>query len=764
MKAHIDFETRSGSNLKLEGAEKYSRDRSTGILCLAVAFDDEPVTVFGFELEAKAPVDSPYIFSHYLNKSFQRLLDHVSSGGICVAHNSPFELAIWNNVGQIKYGLPPLLPEQTDCTMARAYAMALPGSLDGARAAVGITTEKDAKGHRLMLKMSQPRTRTVCPLCSAFTPVLLCPTCDDSGEVFTWWNDPEDCTNLFSYCGKDAVVERLVDKRLAPLSRREKHVWLLDYKINNAGVRVDLEAAKVAALVIDQEEDRLDESMRVVTMNQVVTCKAHKQLTKWITDQGVETPGVAKNDVTSLLGSPSLPSSIRDALNIRQEAAKTSTAKLAAMLNRACTHDNRLRGMFQYWGANTGRWAARGVQLQNLPRPTISQKQIDSVFGFLASDESIDDKCWMIDSFIGPPMAAVSNCLRGFLVPSAEKDFIAVDFSAIEARFTAWLAGEEAVLEVFRGHGKIYEYQAALIYLVSYLEILKSDPRRQIGKAATLGFGFGGGVGAIQKICKSVGIIMEPAFDGLWKIADVKTRDRALSRYKSEVTKAIKKHEKECKKAIEEGEKIPRPLDEGLETGINQREWLASELTKIAWRASNPNIVKYWALLEEAAVSAVQNVGKVFSMPKGLPPVSFCVKGSFLQCTLPSGRKLTYPYPKVSEEETPWGSKKFTLTYMSEDAETHRWVRTPTYGGSLCENVVQAGARDLLIEAMIVLDGRNETIVMHVHDEIVLEVPEMGFGFDYKIPLIEKLVSEVPAWASGLPMAAEGWRGKRYRK
>lgn len=347
MHVHIDFETKSACDLKKCGADIYARHESTDVWCMAYAFDDEEPELW-VNKPGTAPID---------------VLLAVENGATIMAHNAPFELAIWNRALVKKYGWPELNPDNVICTMAMAYAMAIPASLEKAAFALGVDQKKDMVGSRIAVQLSQPRK------------------INPDGSI-VWWDDAEKFKILYEYCKQDVRVEQELFKRMMLLTPQERKIWALDYKINQRGVYVDIPSAKKAIKLVEAEKWRLNNRMRAITQNQVATCNAVGQLIDWLRTKGVAVDSVAKASLTDLLATSSLPPECREALLIRQEAAKSSTAKLEAMING--THiDNRSRGLFQYHGANTGRWAGRRIQLQNLPRPNLSQAQIDEVFNLL---------------------------------------------------------------------------------------------------------------------------------------------------------------------------------------------------------------------------------------------------------------------------------------------------------------------------------------------------------------------------------------------
>jgi DNA polymerase len=725
---HCDFETRSTLDLKEVGLDNYAKHPTTDVWCMGWAAGDHPTKI-------ALPKD-------FRNWQSMGVFEHTETGGTVVAHNAPFELAIWNNIMVPRYGWPELKPEQCVCTMAMAYAMSLPGALDNAAAAVGLAAQKDQAGRRLMLQMCRPRA-------------IEGPR-DPSGqdawepEKIKWWDDEERLQKLYAYCKNDVEVERQLYKRLVPLSEKERRIWQLDYQINNRGVAVDIPTIQKAIEVVRHEQDRLNTDIRAATGNFVGFVTEVARTTQWVRSQGVDIPGLAKADVLDALELDGLPDHVRTVLQIRQEAGRSSTSKLRAFVD-AASSDGRVRNTMQYHGAGTGRWAGRRIQPHNLPRPTMAQADIDAAIELL-QDGSRDE----IDLLYGPPMDVVANCLRGMIVAAPGHELLVGDFSNVEGRVIAWLAGEEWKLQAFRDQDaktgpEIYLVAAGRIYNKPPTAYTKKSPERQTGKVSELAFGFQGALGAFRTMEKSLGLRLGLSDDKI-----------------NEVTRA--------------------------------------------WRNAHPEIVGYWYALDTATMQAIRQPGAIKTAGAKQRQVKYRVAGSFLWCQLPSGRVLCYPYPKIGKQvfaefKSPKGVFKMTfaalteydaavapekyaqknklelrsvgepsdvLTYMTvvsdgakekvvpDPAASGKWQRVATYGGKLAENVTQAVARDLLAEALIRLDEQGFPVVMHVHDEAVCELP--WDAPEGQLQMLEQIMAEVPEWATGLPVAVEAWRGRRYRK
>lgn len=666
---HIDFETRSVVDLKKFGVDIYSRHPSTDAWCMAWAFDNEPVQLWRMGDPIPGPVAA-----------------WVRAGGKVVGHNVNFEWHIWNNVMRVKYGWPVLKISQLECTMARAYAMALPGALKNLAQALDVSSRKDMGGHALMMKMAKPRK------------------INDDGTI-VWWDEEDKQQRLGAYCIIDVEVERECEDKLSPLSEQEHAMWQLDLRINARGIGVDRAAIEQTMQLVTREMRRLDGRMNRSTNGEIQRVNQAKALLEWCKAYGVEIDSLRKTAIKNILEQDNLPWAVREALEIRSNSAKISVSKLETMMNWSLA-DGRVRGQFQYHGATTGRAAGRGVQLHNLPRPEPEWEDPDFQDRLITgiTNQTIDEE--FINEWHGPFMRVISSCVRGYLIPSENKEFIGADLKNIEGVVLAWLAGEEWKLDAFRknfwhdGPG-MYELTAAKILKIETGDVSKKQ-RQEYGKVPELALGFQGGKGAFQQMAVNYNMVVSDDF---------------------------------------------------------------AEDVKIGWRKANPNIVQYWHDTEEAALMACLNPGgKYYSGAKGRQ-VCFRVVGDYLWCQLPSGRCLCYPFPQLQDVTTPWGEKKQAVTFMSMDSRVGSktkgmFVRQSSYGGKFVENITQAVARDVLFESQPRLEAAGYPIVLHVHDENVSEI-ERGFG---EVEEYEGIMTIVPPWAHELPVAADGWRGNRYRK
>jgi DNA polymerase len=310
---------------------------------------------------------------------------------------------------------------------------------------------------------------------------------------------------------------------------------------------------------------------------------------------------------------------------------------------------------------------------------------------------TVSEAATSLELLYGSPMSVLSDCLRSFIIPRDGHRFLICDFSSIEARVLAWLAGEEEVLKAFRSGDDLYKIAAARIYGIPKDKVTKDQ--RQIGKVAVLALGYGGGKGAFQAMAKGYGV----------KVSDAE-----------------------------------------------------AESIKKAWRYANQRIEKFWWESEDAAKMAIKRPGQRIRAGAIGRGVEYLVKGSFLFCRLPSGRALSYPYPKLKEERAPWDESRWieVIYFKGQWTSGSAFEEMKTYGGSLVENVTQAVARDLLAESMLRLEDEGYEIVAHIHDEIVCEMP----GSRGTIQNMADIMCTLPDWATDLPIAAEGFESMRYRK
>jgi DNA polymerase len=697
----IDFETRSPVDLKTAGLMRYARDPQTEVLMMSWAIGDDPVQLW----RQGEPIP-------------HRVVVHIASGGIVVAHNAQFELAIWNYVMR-RHGWPYLPIEQTRCTMAACYAMALPGALENAAQALGLDIHKDAEGRALMLKMCKPQ---------GF----------DFNDSPFYHDTPAMRDRLGVYCIQDCKVERDIYKRVSALSPREQQLWELDQRINLRGIPFDMAALEGALEIADAEKERLNDEMARVTSNEVTACSAVAALKEWAADYGVMPDSLAKAEIAELLGEECLPKPVEDALRLRLAASRfTSISKLKAIKER--NRDGRVSYTKQFHGATTGRWAGRGVQPDNMTRDLPEDpEQVEEIMEALRTRNAAALRQH------GEPSTVISQCSRGFIHAAPGKLLMGGDFSSVEGRGLAWSSGEEWVLQAYREIDADPELPD--MYERIYAKTFNVDPntvtknQRQIGKVEDLAFGYQGGVGAFAKMAKA------------HKILVVK-----------EITPALQK------KAESMGGQI-------------FTEMQAAQF-KEGWRNARPATKRYWYALDDAATQAVRDPGAITYAGRKGREVIFRKRGSFLWCKLPSQRVLCYPYPELRlhpylggdiltfksvPDAVVWaaytGQKErgeTNTTYIVDDpSNTKQWCRISTYGGKLSENITQAICRDLLADAIRRVESAGFPVVVHVHDEIIVE----GV-FDAEDRMaFEILMTEVPDWAVDFPISAGCWLSPRYIK
>lgn len=455
MTISIDFETRSIIDLKKTGVYPYAQHPTTDVWCMAYAKDDGDVQVW----QPGQPIPD-VILNGASSQQFR-------------AHNAQFERIIWREIMVKRYGFPPITMQQWHCTAAECRAMGLPGSLDGASKALGLVHQKDAIGQRLMLRMAKPRA------------------IQEDGTLI-WWNVPSRIATLIEYCKQDVVVERAIAAKVQRLSDAERAVYLLDQRINDRGVQIDTRLVEAGIEVIDIANQKANAEISALTDGAVSGITKNADLSAWL---GVGS--VAKANVREMLGQDLAPN-VRRVLELRQEASKSSVAKLAAFME--CRgNDSRVRGLLLYHGAATGRWSGRLVQPQNFPRGDFKHTVIEGAIPLVLNKDFEG-----IDALYGSVHSLISSMLRACFTAKPGHTLFSADYSAIEARVLAWLADEQDVLDVFRSGQDIYCHAATGIYGRTITPADKNE--RQIGKVAVLALGYQGGVKAFQSMATVYGL------------------------------------------------------------------------------------------------------------------------------------------------------------------------------------------------------------------------------------------------------------------
>ena len=619
----IDIETRSSVDISKAGVYKYAQSPDFKILLFAYQWDDGPVEVIDLTADESFP---PEIWEDALRDP--NVIKH--------AYNAAFEWYCLNRAG---YETP---IQQWRCTMAHGLYCGYTAGLDATGRAIGLPQDKQK------LAAGKTLIRYFCVPCK--------PTRTNGGR--TWnqpWHDAVKWALFKEYCKQDVVTEHEILKRLDlfPMPEEEERLWQMDVLMNAYGVRVDTGLIE-GALYIDgiSTQKLTDEAIGLTGLQNP---NSQQQLLKWLRDNGTEAENLKKDTVTDLLKDQPTEK-IQRVLEIRQQLGKTSVKKYTAMDIQKGEGD-RIRGLTQYYGGNrTGRWAGRLTQMQNLPRNYLSTLEHARKLVKTKNYEGVG-------LLYGNVPDTLSQLIRTAFIPSEGHKFVVADFSAIEARVIAWLAGEQWVNEVFASHGKIYEATASQMFGIPFERIVKGNPEyeyRAKGKVATLALGYQGGTAALVRM-------------------------------------------------------------HALENGLTEEE--LPEIVQ-RWRQANPRIKDLWYKVENAAVAAMQTAqpqginGLVFTLEGDL------IYGqSFLTIRLPSGRKLYYARPFLRECEDPYGRVKPTLHYYGVSQASKKWTVDHTYGGRLVENIVQAIARDCLAVTLERIAARGLQVVFHVHDEVIIDAP-----------------------------------------
>lgn len=688
----IDIETYCEVDIKTAGAYKYAE--KSEIILFGYSFDYEQPKCIDLLSGEKIPQD---------------VLDALTDPQVRkTAHNAPFEL---ENIG--KHLKLELDADQWRCSAVLSAIAGYPMSLDEASKALGTSEKKDSEGKALI--------RFFCMPCK--------PSKTNGGRTRNLpEHAPEKWEKFIEYCKQDVSTEQAICKKLdwIALPEEEHKLWVLDQKINRRGWKVDLELARAAIDIDAIFRKRL--TTEAVQLTGISNPNSVAQLKDWLTSKGLTIPkttsvstgeeseSLAKGVIDEMLehiSSVELDLLIDDidiverVLQIRQEMSKTSIKKYTAMINAAGAGD-RVRGLFQFAGAGrTWRWAGRLVQVQNLKRIT-TEDELLMLARQLVKERDIENLEWLFGSL----SEILSQLIRTSFIAEEGSRLIISDFSAIEARVLAWVAGEEWVLEVFRTHGKIYEATAAKMMHKPIEEVTKDD--RQKGKIGALLLGYGGGPQALVNMgADKMGLTAkeQPKLVKDWREANVN------------IVNFWHACEVAAKNSILTGERF-KVGDKGISFSMKNGSLLLTLPSRRSLVFPKASIEKYM---------------------RRVPIYEIIVDEFGEEETIQTGTKM-----KESEQ----------ITFFAVDQYTRKWGKSSTYGGKLAENICQAIARDCLANALLNLDEIGITICSHVHDEVIAEMPNHITSLEE----VNRMMLKQAPWMAGLPLGAAGDESLYYNK
>lgn len=727
-----DTETFSEADLKKVGAYRYSEDPSTEIILATYAFNDEPVEVYDPTKGRNIPRELRRCLAG---------LEKPNYGLKLVGHNFlQFDRLVIERCWGYK-----IHPTNIIDTMILAFRHALPGSLAALCEVLGVSAEnaKDKRGKALIQRFSKPTPKNY---------KIRRYTADTHPEEWAWF---------IKYGISDITSMREVFHKLPRWgnSEFEDRVLELDQLINDRGFKVDVALAEAAIEAVEKHKAQLQEEAQR-KYGGSLTGKDFLPILRELAPAH-RIHNAQKSTLNDLLADDDLPDDARTIIEMRLGAASTASTKYNPLL-LGRSSDDRRRGCLQYGGAKrTLRWAGKGFQPQNLARGYYHDGELDKGISALLKGRAHR-------RFDVAKLTA--STVRSCIIPEAGHKFVVADYSNVEGRGLAWLAGEETALDTFRAGLDIYCVTAGKMFGMDPDDIKKNFKEiRQIGKACELGLGYEGGVGAFVTFAKNLGldlIEMAKTMDGTFPdhIWAATARGYEWARIQ------------EAKRPPHPGEKDDRPS-----YILDKKVWRTCDAIKRMWRESHPETVAFWRDLKDGILAAVRNPGREFWAGAHLRrngerairiwrTVEFDssgrkVPGWWLCMELPSGRILSYPGIGVSvTKETDEDGRVNTnvrIKYQGENQLTRQWTTLYTHGGKACENIVQALCRDLLAYAMINVERGGYPIVLSVHDELVCETPDTQ---EYTVAELEKLMCALPEWAYGFPLVAEGAEMMRYAK
>lgn len=729
---YLDFETFSEADLKKVGSYAYAEHPSTEVLICTYAFDDKPVQVWDCTDGSDMPGD--------LHRALRRLVKPNSRIKMVWHNGSMFDRLIMKHC----WGFDIPVSNTVD-TMIWAFRHALPGSLDALCEVLGVSADnaKDKRGKALIQRFSKPTPKNY------------------KIRRYTAETHPDEWALFIKYAVSDITAMREVFNKLPRWgnSEFEDRVLELDQLINDRGFKVDVALAEAAIEAVEKHKAQLQEEAQR-KYGGSLTGKDFLPILRELAPAH-RIHNAQKSTLNDLLADDDLPDDARAIIEMRLGAASTASTKYNPLL-LGRSSDDRRRGCLQYGGAKrTLRWAGKGFQPQNLARGYYHDDELDKGISALLKGRAHR-------RFDVAKLTA--STVRSCIIPEVGHKFVVADYSNVEGRGLAWLAGEETALDTFRAGLDIYCVTAGKMFGMDPDDIKKNFKEiRQIGKACELGLGYEGGVGAFVTFAKNLGLDL---------IEMAKTMDGT---FPDHIWAATARGYEWAR--IQEAKRPPRPgeKDDRPSYILDKKVWRTCDAIKRMWRESHPETVTFWRDLKDGILAAVRNPGREFWAGAHLRrngerairiwrTVEFDssgrkVPGWWLCMELPSGRILSYPGIGVSvTKETDEDGRVNTnvrIKYQGENQLTRQWTTLYTHGGKACENIVQALCRDLLAYAMINVEGGGYPIVLSVHDELVCETPDAP---EYTVPELEKLMCALPEWAEGFPLVAEGSEMYRYAK